>query len=197
MRTTLYVCLLAGAMALPQATAAPFPLTGVWEGKKDGVKATTLKVEETGGKIRLNAVFYIIQDEGSGNHVGTASEALSAEGSWNGHKLEFTIIDSNGDRVPFEMTTTGSATAELKRLPANGQPGMTIPLVRPNKSHPMTCEEMRKNAPASLAGRNSPGPAAWGSGVVGAMPACRDRLCSSLALGIGATRPWGASSRAK
>jgi hypothetical protein len=130
MRTTLHVCLLAATIALCLTKAADLPVTGVWEGQKDGVKAITLKIEEAGGKIRVNSVFYIIHDEGSGEHVGSASEQHSAEGIWNGHKLEFTIVNTNGDRVRFEMTIAGNGVGELKRLAASGQPEITIPLVR-------------------------------------------------------------------
>jgi len=130
MRTTLHVCLLAGAMAFCLAKAAASPVTGTWEGEDGGVKAVTLKIVDSGGKIRVDSVFYIVHDEGSGKHVGAASEAPSAEGTWNGRQLKFTVVNTAGARIAFEMTVTGDGKAELRRLPSDGMPELVVPLFR-------------------------------------------------------------------
>jgi hypothetical protein len=130
MKPKLQVCLLAGALPLCLAKAAASPVTGAWEGEDGGVKAVTLNIRESGGKIRVDAVFYIVHDEGSGKHAGEASEAPSATGTWDGHKLQFTIVNTAGESVPFEMTMAGGDRAELKRPAAHGMPETTIALRR-------------------------------------------------------------------
>ena len=58
MRRMLMVCMMAGLMA------AASPVAGTWEGVKDGVKAATLKVQETDGILGGSVIFYITRDEG-------------------------------------------------------------------------------------------------------------------------------------
>lgn len=128
MRPKLHVCLLAGALALCLAKAAASPVTGTWIGQKDGVKAVSLTVTESAGALRVNATFYIIKDEGSGKHIGQPSETETAAANWNGKRVAFTILNTNGETVPFEMTIDANGRAQLKRLLANSKPEVTIAL---------------------------------------------------------------------
>lgn len=130
MKTMLRVCLFCAlAFSLTRAMSAPF--TGTWEGKLDGLKAITLKIHREAGKIDVQATFYIIRDKDTpARHVGEASEMPRAEGHWDGSVLRFAIVNQAGQTVPFEMTLSGARRGTLKRLPANGEPAMTVTLER-------------------------------------------------------------------
>jgi hypothetical protein len=130
MKTMLRVCLFC-ALALALTRAMSAPVAGTWEGKLNGLKAVTLKIQEADGKIQVQATFYIIRDKDTpARHVGEASEAPRAEGHWDGSVLRFAITTQSGKTIPFEMTLSRADHASLRRLPANGEPEMTVPLDR-------------------------------------------------------------------
>jgi hypothetical protein len=130
MKTMLRVCLFC-ALALSLTRALSAPVAGTWEGKVNGLKAITLKIQDEGGKFRVEATFYILRDKDTpARHIGDASEMSRAEGHWDGKILRFSITNQSGETVPFEMTLASDGHATLKRLPANGEPDATLPLDR-------------------------------------------------------------------
>ena len=126
MRRTLHVCLLAGLMALCLVKAAASPITGTWEGMKNGVKAATITVRENDGILSGSVIFYITRDEGSGTNNGSAQPAMSMVGTqWDGKVLRFSV-----SQVAFELRVTGEGQAELRRPAQNGMPEETVKMVR-------------------------------------------------------------------
>jgi len=121
MQRTLYVCLFAIAAALCLVKAAPSPVTGTWEGWKDGRKAVTLTVRESAGLLGGTAIFYIIYDNGTGERDGSATPPLRLNGtSWDGHALRFSVQVPGSGAAAFEMTLAGSGRGELKRVQPDG-----------------------------------------------------------------------------
>jgi hypothetical protein len=105
-------------MALCLVKAAASPITGTWEGMKDGVKAATITVRENDGILGGSAVFYIIRDEGSGTHNGSAQPAIALQGTeWDGKVLRFSV-----NHVAFELRPESDSRGELRRLAKNGMP---------------------------------------------------------------------------
>jgi hypothetical protein len=131
MKTFRHVCLWAGVLALGLAMATDGPITGTWEGDLHGVKAVTLKLETTGTKVGGTAVFYIVKDEVSGAHNGSASPAMPLLNTgWDGGKLRFTVENQSGESVLFEMRITGEESADLTVLDPQGDPRRTLPIRR-------------------------------------------------------------------
>ena len=127
MKRTLYVCALAGLVALAVGSASE--LEGTWEGKLEGVKAITLTLRESGGQVSGRAVFFIIRDEGSGKHNGAGSPPISLQDvRSDGAVLHFFVKGSNGQPLAMDMKITGPARAELTRQWGGGLPALTISL---------------------------------------------------------------------
>ena len=128
MRLTLYVFLLATAA---RASAAAPPVVGTWEGVDHGVKSATITVREDGGVLSGSAIFYIVQDEGSGAHDGAAMLAMAMVGAaWDGSVLRFSVVTGEGRSVAFELRGTGEGKGELRRLAKDDVPELTIPMTR-------------------------------------------------------------------
>jgi hypothetical protein len=131
MRRTLNVCLQAGLMALCLVKAAASPVTGTWEGMKDGVRAARLTVRETDGILGGSVIFYIIHDEGSGTHNGWPTPPVTLVGTqWDGGVLRFSVTNADGKRVAFEFRVTGEGKGELKRPAQNGERELKVSMLR-------------------------------------------------------------------
>ena len=125
MPRTLYLCLMTCALALCFVKAAASPVAGLWEGAQNGRKAVTLDVRETDGILGGAVVFYILRDNGSGEHDGDATPALPLVGTtWDGRTLRFSVEVEGGGHPTFEMTLTAAGDAEFKRL------GGDLPVIR-------------------------------------------------------------------
>jgi hypothetical protein len=114
-------------MALCLVKAAASPITGTWEGMKNGVKAATITVRENDGILSGSVIFYIIiRDEGSGTHNGSAQPAMPMVGTqWDGKVLRFSV-----NQVAFELRVTGEGQAEMRRLAQNGMPEESVKMAR-------------------------------------------------------------------
>ena len=131
MKRMLELCTVAGLMALCLVKAAASPVAGTWEGMKDGVKAATLKVRETDGILGGTVIFYIIRDEGSGTHNGSATPPMPLVGTqWDGNVLRFSVTNPAGKSVAFEFRVTGEGNGELKRPAQNGDPEIKVSMLR-------------------------------------------------------------------
>jgi hypothetical protein len=107
-------CIPAGMLALVLMLGAASPMAGVWEGEARGAKAVTLRVLDKGDRVEGTAQFYIIQDEGSGAHNGSASgEIPFTDPVWDGRVLRFSIHGPHGEEGQFTMRVTGPNVAEL------------------------------------------------------------------------------------
>ena len=120
------------ALLLAAVTIATTPsVTGSWEGKMNGAKAVTLSLSENSGKVDGRAVFYIIRSESDGKPVNGSPAAFPIlKTEWDGRLLRFSVVNSEGETVKFEMKLLGAASASLSRL---GDEPVTIPLVRLEK----------------------------------------------------------------
>jgi len=108
------ICIPAGMLALVLILGAASPVAGVWEGEAKGSKAVTLRVLDKGDRVEGTAQFYIIQDEGSGAHNGSASgEIPFTDPVWDGRALRFSIHGPHGEDGRFAMKVTGPNVAEL------------------------------------------------------------------------------------
>ncbi|MGO9254890.1 MAG: hypothetical protein ACLQU1_01100 [Bryobacteraceae bacterium] len=129
MKTFQHVCLWAGALALCLAMATDALVKGTWEGDLRGVKAVTLKLQEADGKVGGTEVFYIVRDEGSGKHNGSASPPMPlVDTRWDGEKLRFGVVNQTGETILFEMKVTGQRSADLTVVDSDGKPQRTIPI---------------------------------------------------------------------
>ena len=131
MKTTLYVCLFAITLAVAQNRQNLTPIAGTWEGDLEDAKAVTLLLREPDPRPVGHIVFYILKDEGSGLHSGSASPEIQMEGLHrNGDVLQFHVRGS--DRLPlsFVMRITGPGHARLTRLKSRSTPELTIALRR-------------------------------------------------------------------
>ena len=107
-------CIPAGMLALVLILGAASPVAGVWEGEAKGAKAVTLRVLDKGDRVEGSAQFYIIQDEGSGAHNGSApGEIPFTDPAWDGRALRFSIHGPHGEEGQFTMKVTGTNVAEL------------------------------------------------------------------------------------
>ena len=103
-----------GMLAMVFLLGAPTPVAGVWQGEAHGTKAITLRVRDTGDHVAGTAVFYILQDEGTGEHNGSASgEIAMTDPAWDGHVLRFSIHGPHGESGALAMKLTGANVAEL------------------------------------------------------------------------------------
>ena len=108
------ICIPAGMLALVLILGAASPVAGVWEGEAKGSKAVALRVLDKGDRVEGTAQFYIIQDEGSGAHNGSASgEIPFTDPVWDGRALRFSIHGPHGEEGQFTMKVTGTNVAEL------------------------------------------------------------------------------------
>ena len=108
------ICIPAGMLALVLILGAASPVAGVWEGEAKGAKAVTLRVLDKGDRVEGTAQFYIMQDEGSGAHNGSASgEIPFTDPVWDGRALRFSIHGPHGEEGQFTMKVTGTNVAEL------------------------------------------------------------------------------------
>ena len=131
MKTILAGCVFAGTLAMVLALGAPVPVAGAWEGRIGAARAITLKVRDNGRSIEGAAVFYIVKDEGSGAHTGSASPEIPfSNPRWNGEVLTFEIHGPHGEEGTFEMKATGRTTGEIWRVPADGETGTVLHLDR-------------------------------------------------------------------
>ena len=131
MKTTLYVCLFAITLAVAQNRQDLTPVAGSWEGDLEGVKAVTVNLREPDRQPVGNIVFYILKDEGSGFHTGSASPALQMGGlRRKGDVLQFWVRGSSGQPLSFVMRITGPGHARLTRLKSRSTPELTIALRR-------------------------------------------------------------------
>jgi hypothetical protein len=131
MKRTLDVCLLAGILALCLVKGAASPIVGTWEGSKGDARAATITVRETGGILGGSVIFYIIVDQGSGLHNGDATPPLPMVGTeWDGRALRFSVANTEGELVAFELRVTGEGKAELKRPAQGGDPEMIVKMQR-------------------------------------------------------------------
>ena len=131
MKTTLYVCLFAITLAVAQNRQNLTPVAGSWEGDLEGVKAVTLILGEPDPRPAGHIVFYILKDEGSGFHTGSASPALQMGGlRRKGDVLQFWVRGSDGRPLSFVMQITGPGHARLTRLKSRSTPELTIALRR-------------------------------------------------------------------
>ncbi len=104
----------AGILALVLMLGAALPVAGVWEGEERGAKAVTLRVLDKGNRVEGTAEFYIIDDEGSGAHNGSASGELPfTDPVWDGRMLRFSIHGPHGEEGQFALRVTGPNVAEL------------------------------------------------------------------------------------
>ena len=95
------------------------------------MKAVTLKLEDADGKVGGTAVFYIIKDEGSGKHNGSASPPMPlVDTRWDGEKLRFGVVNQTGETILFEMKVAGEGSADLTVVDSDGRPQRTIPIRR-------------------------------------------------------------------
>ena len=125
MPRTLYLCLSICGLALCLVKAAASPIAGAWEGAVDGRKAVTLDIRETDGILGGTVIFYIVHDNGGGEHDGDAAPVLRMAGaSWDARTLRFSV-EVGGGRPAFEMTLTGAGEAELRRADG-GVPGIRM-----------------------------------------------------------------------
>src|ERR1039458_4305448 len=114
MKRTLHVGLLAGVLALCLAKDAT-PIVGTWEGMQGAAKSATIVVRETEGKIGGSAIFYIVHDEGSGAHTSEETPPLEMiEPRWDGKLLKFSVVNSDGRSIAFEMRLTGEGSADRR-----------------------------------------------------------------------------------
>ena len=122
-----FVLVVTLAMCLVQA-ANP-PIEGTWEGSRDGVKAATLTVRQTGGILGGSVIFYIIRDNGDGSQNGQAlpEQPISAV-EWDGRTLRFSVVRPDGVAIPFEMRVTGQGRAELRRR-GSTDPDEIVPML--------------------------------------------------------------------
>jgi hypothetical protein len=131
MKTFQHVCLWAGVLTLCLAMATDAPVTGIWEGDLQGVKAVTLKLQEADGKVGGTEVFYIVKDGGSGKHNGSASPKLPlVNARWDGEKLRFGVVNQNGETILFEMKIAGEGSADLTVVDSDGKPQRTVAIRR-------------------------------------------------------------------
>ena len=107
-------CIPAGMLALVLMLGAASPVAGVWEGRSKGAKAVTLRVFDKGDRVEGTAEFYILADEGSGQHNGSASgEIPFTDPSWDGRVLRFSVHGPHGEDGRFTMRATGPNVSEL------------------------------------------------------------------------------------
>lgn len=108
-------CIPAGMLALVLILGAASPVAGVWEGDDArGAKALTLRILDKGDRVEGTAQFYIIQDEGSGAHNGSASgEIPFTDPAWDGRVFRFSIHGPHGEDGQFAMKVTGANVAKL------------------------------------------------------------------------------------
>ena len=131
MKRTLNICLLAGILVLCLVKGAASPISGTWEGRRDGVRAATITVRETDGILGGSVVFYIIRDEGSGARNGAATPALPMVATqWDGRVLRFSVVTQDGRSIDFELRVTGAGQAELRRPAQHGEPELSVPMQR-------------------------------------------------------------------
>lgn len=131
MRTTLSVCLLAVTLALAQDQQHLTPVAGSWDGDLEGAKAVTVSLRGPEQRPEGKIVFYILKDEASGLHSGSASPELPMEElRRDGDSLRFRVRGSDGRPVYFEMRITGGGHARLTRRPNGVEPELTIVLRR-------------------------------------------------------------------
>src|SRR6476661_8033205 len=108
MRRILGLLLAAAAMAMAPA------ITGTWEGKMNGAKAVTLSLSENSGKVDGRAVFYIVRSESDGQPVNGSPAAFAmSDTEWDGKLLRFSVVNSQGETVKFEMKLSGADSASL------------------------------------------------------------------------------------
>ena len=89
---------------------------GTWEGERDGVKAASLTVTQTGGILGGSVIFYIIRDNGDGAHNGQALPAQPINAvEWDGRTLRFSVARKDGTSIPFDLRLTGAGHATLQR----------------------------------------------------------------------------------
>jgi hypothetical protein len=106
MKTMLVVCL----MVIYFVRAAALPITGTWEGFKDGRKAVTVEVREREGIIGGAVVFYIVHDGADGKLDGSALEPMTMKGTtWDGKTLRF-----EAGPAKVELRLTEADRGELK-----------------------------------------------------------------------------------
>jgi hypothetical protein len=135
MERTLQVCLLAGLIGLALPKAAASPVEGVWEGKIEGLRAATLQIHGRDGKMEGNVIFYIVDKtfhDAGARIIGTQKRPMTKV-RWDGKVLRFSVPHKDPDdalSTDFEMTLTGSDSAELRRMGANGQQETTVRMVR-------------------------------------------------------------------
>ena len=130
MKKLVFVCLMVGALiAAPEKPAA---IEGKWEGEMNGLKAVTVTVHETKGRMEGSVIFYVTRDDsGQGKRVVGQDERKMLETQWDDKTLRFAVgapdFDPDTPGVRFTMTITGDKKAELKRL---GEGALTLPLTR-------------------------------------------------------------------
>jgi hypothetical protein len=116
---------LALALSLCLIRAAASPVAGTWEAADEGHKAVTVNIRETDGILGGTVVFYIIRDNGNGEHNGDATKPLAMHGvAWDGRVLRFSIDPPGGASLSCALTLTGADQGRLEI------PGHTLPVTR-------------------------------------------------------------------
>ena len=129
MKKLVFVCLIVGVQFA--AMQNPAAIEGKWEGEMNGLKAVTITVHESKGRMEGSVIFYVTRDDGQGMRVVGQDERKMLETQWDGKTLRFAVgapdFDPDAPGVRFTMTITGDKKAELKRL---GDEKMTLGLTR-------------------------------------------------------------------
>ena len=129
MKKLVFMCFMVAALIA--AMEKPAAIEGKWEGGMNGLKAVTVTVHETKGRMEGSVIFYVTRDDGQGMRVVGQDERKMLETQWDGKTLRFAVgapdFDPDTPSVRFTMTITGDKKAELKRL---GEDELTLALVR-------------------------------------------------------------------
>src|ERR1039458_3955709 len=93
MKKLVFMCFMVAALIA--AMEKPAAIEGKWEGGMNGLKAVTVTVHETKGRMEGSVIFYVTRDDGQGKRVvGQDERNMLEEPEWRAPRgFERTVPD--------------------------------------------------------------------------------------------------------